>query len=85
MLLWTEAAPFGEQRDGWISAPILPLCEELSQPLTFREKDIVGEANCVSPITGGTHLNLGDKYPRGPRGVLRWETWMTTRPQLQSW
>lgn len=50
-LLWTEAAPFGEQRDGWISAPILPLCEELLQPLTFKEKDIVGEANCVSPIT----------------------------------
>lgn len=56
VLLWAKEAPLGEQREGWISAPILQLRGEPLQPLTLRKKHCWGSKLCQPH-----HRNLGDK------------------------
>lgn len=65
VLLWLQAVPLGEQRGGWISAPILQICGQPLQPLALREKKYRWGSKLCQPH----HRNSGDEYPHGPGSV----------------
>lgn len=71
VFFWTEAAPLSEQREGWISAPILQVCGHPLQPLTLKRKKGCWGGKLCQPH----HRNLRDEYPHGPGGVQCPEAW----------